>query len=234
MARTATKLNAGPRKGTATTAEGQATVARILEVTRDILTNADAGELSMRNVAARAGLHLANVQYYFRTREDLVRALITDTGERYQRWYDQLIARAGPSPLSRFQAIVRFNLEDGYKPETRALFVQFWALLNELDAHTGRLLGELYAINVAQLGRALAAVYPTVPPEEISRRTTLIAALTEGLMVVRGPQGARSPEADSMIDRAFDLAMQIAAGMAPREAAEAQAAPASVRRRRVR
>ncbi len=205
-----TTKTAGPRRGTATTAEGRATVARILDMTRDILTHADAGELSMRNVASRAGLHLANVQYYFPTREDLVHAFIADTGERYQRAYDALMAEAGDDALQRFLAIVRFNLEDVYKPETRALFVQLWALLNELDAHSGRLLGELYAINIAQLGRALAAVDPSLHPDEIARRTTLIAALTEGLMVVRGPQPSGTPEADRLIERAFAQAMRIA------------------------
>ena|SRR5579864_2284749 len=231
MAPKAAAKAAGPRKGTATTAEGQATVARILDVTRDILTQADAGELSMRNVASRAGLHLANVQYYFRTREDLVHAFIADTGERYQRAYDALMTEAGDDALQRFRAIVRFNLEDVYKPETRALFVQLWALLNELDAHSGRLLGELYAINIAQLGQALAAVYPTMSSEEIARRTTLIAALTEGLMVVRGPQASRTPEADRLIERAFALAMHVAGVDVAAIAAATQLPPSRKMRR---
>ncbi|MBV8852135.1 MAG: TetR/AcrR family transcriptional regulator, partial [Sinobacteraceae bacterium] len=163
-----TTRTAGPRRGTATTAGGRATVGRILDVTRDILTHADAGELSMRNVATRAGLHLANVQYYFPTREDLVHAFIAETGERYQRAYDALMIEAGDDALRRFVAIVRFNLEDVYKTETRALFVQLWALLNEIDAYSGRLLGELYAINIGQLGRALAAVDPSLHPDEIA------------------------------------------------------------------
>lgn len=228
MASKLTTRMAGPRRGTATTAEGRATVARILEVTRDILTQADAGELSMRNVASRAGLHLANVQYYFPTREDLVHAFIADTGERYQRAYDALMNEAGDDARQRFAAIVRFNLEDVYKAETRALFVQLWALLNELDIHSGRLLGELYAINIAQLGRALAAVHPMLHPVELARRTTLIAALTEGLMVVRGPQPAGTPEANRLIERAFALAMSIAG---VNVAARASALPSSARRK---
>ncbi len=187
-------------------------MARILEVTREILTNPEAGELSMRNVASRAGLHLANVQYYFKTRDDLVHALIKDTGEQYQQAYEELLTHTADDPVERFRAIVRFNLEDGFKAETRALFIEFWALMNELDEHSGRLLGELYAINIRQLGEALSAVYPLEPPEEISRRTTLIAALTEGLMVVRGAHSTRTLEGKKLIDRAFETAMTIAQG----------------------
>jgi AcrR family transcriptional regulator len=189
MATSAGKRAAGPRKGTATTAEGRATVSRILEVTREILTNPEAGELSMRNVASRAGLHLANVQYYFKTRDDLVHALIKDTGQQYQQAYEELLTHTPDNPVERFRAIVRFNLEDGFKAETRALFIEFWALM-----------------------KALSAIYPLEPPEEISRRTTLIAALTEGLMVVRGAHSARTQEGKKLIDRAFQTAMTIAQG----------------------
>jgi AcrR family transcriptional regulator len=215
MASGALKRAAGPRPGTATTAEGRATVARILEVTRELLTSPGVGELSMRSVADRAGLHLANVQYYFKTRNDLVHALIQDTGARYQQSYDELNARIGDDPVARFRAIVRFNIEDVFKRETRALFLRFWALMNELDDYSGRMLGELYAINTGQLSRALAAIYPLEAPEEILRRTTMIAALTEGLMMVRGARTARSIEGSQLIDRAFETAMTLAQSGSP-------------------
>ena len=56
-------------------ARGNDTAARIVLAARELLMNEGYAQFSMRNVAARAGLHLANVQYYYKTREDLVRAL---------------------------------------------------------------------------------------------------------------------------------------------------------------
>ncbi len=185
---------------------------RILEVTREMLLHAEGGELTMRSVAARAGLHLNNVQYYFKTRYDLVKALIAYIGEHYQQAYDALLARVGTDPAVRFRSIVRFNLEDSFKTETRTLFVHLWALLNELDGRTGELIGELYAINIAQLSGALAAVYPDLSDEEIGRRVTLIAGLTEGLMLVRGSSWPSAPRTLKLLESAFTQAMRIAAG----------------------
>jgi hypothetical protein len=97
---------------------------------------------------------------------DLRSREINDTGERYQKAYDKLRAKTADDPGKRFRAIVRFNLEDSFNPETRALFIQFWALLNNLDGHAGNLLGKLYAINIGQLREALSAIFPNVAAKE--------------------------------------------------------------------
>jgi AcrR family transcriptional regulator len=197
------------RKGTATTHSGKATAARILDVARELLMAEGAGELSMRNLANRAGLHLNNVQYYFPKRDDLVQALIVDTGERYQRAYDEMLNGATDDPLERFQAILRFNLNDSFNPQTRQLFLQLWALLSTLDPKTGRLLGKLYDINISQLGASLARIHPHESDAEIRHRATLVAALTEGLMVVHGRTESKAKDR-RLIEYAYAMAMDVA------------------------
>src|SRR5947209_7192739 len=91
---------------------GNDTAARIVLAARELLMNEGYAQFSMRNVAARAGLHLANVQYYYKTREDLVTALLNDTGERYRTSYQELRAKAPTDREARFKAIVEYNLED--------------------------------------------------------------------------------------------------------------------------
>lgn len=208
MARQPTKTPVKARTGTATTHSGKATAARILDVARELLMAEGAGELSMRNLANRAGLHLNNVQYYFPKRDDLVQALIIDTGERYQRAYDELNG-ATDDPLERFQAILRFNLNDSFNPQTRQLFLQLWALLSTLDPKTGRLLGQLYDINISQLGASLARIHPHESEAEIRHRATLVAALTEGLMVVHGRTESKAKDR-RLIEHAFNMAMDVA------------------------
>jgi AcrR family transcriptional regulator len=197
------------RRGTATTDSGKATVARILAVARELLTAESSREFSMRNIAARAGLRLANVQYYFPRREDLVHALIVDTGRQYQRAYDELIGKLPSDPVEHYKAMLRFNMHDIFSPATRNLFIQLWALFDKLDGHSGRLLGQLYAINVSQLGKCLARIHPGRSAADIKRRATLVAALTEGLMIVRGPQTFRVAASRELLDHAFSVAMEI-------------------------
>jgi len=56
----------------------------------------------MRNVADRAGVSLANLQYYFTRRKDLAQAILQDVGDSYRAAYDECLAAAPDSPEERF------------------------------------------------------------------------------------------------------------------------------------
>src|SRR6201992_2048215 len=102
---------------------GNDTAARIVLAARELLMTEGYAQFSMRNVAARAGLHLANVQYYYKTREDLVEALVADTGERYRSSYAELRAKGPTEREARFEAIVEFTLKEIATSETRRYFI---------------------------------------------------------------------------------------------------------------
>lgn len=201
------------RKGTAIRAAGKATAERIVEAARVVLTEAGQAGFSLRAVAENAGLHLANVQYYFPRRSDLIRALLRLVGDEYRQAYDRLLDQAPADPRERFKVILDYNLEEIVRTETRHFFVQLWALLESADDHQGVLLGELYAIDVAQLSEAIAEMHPDVPLELIQRRATLLASLIEGLMVVRGSMATGEPALHCLVDDAKRLGLAIADGL---------------------
>ncbi len=203
---------AGVRKGTALSPAGKATAKRIIDAARDLITERGNTQFSMRNVAEHAGLHLANVQYYFPRRDDLVHALFIDTAERYQAAYEKCLATAPDDPFERFKIILRYNMRDVMNRKTRQFFIQLWPLLESLDGHTGRLLREFYAIDIAQLGELISQMNPTVPRDEIERRATLLAAFIEGLLVVHVAQSGRKSDRDALIEHAFAVGLSIANG----------------------
>jgi AcrR family transcriptional regulator len=172
---------------------------------------------SMRNVASRAGMHLNNVQYYFKTREHLVRALLEDTGSRYRASYDKLLAVAPAEPAVRFNALIEFSLQDISTWETRRFFIQLWALLITLDDRSGSLLDDLYAIDIEQLSGFIAELVPDTAPAEIRRRASVLAAMIEGMVVVRGAHTRNASEMKRLMARAHAVAMQIALGRIPEE-----------------
>ncbi len=203
------------RRGTAVRRTGTDTAARIVLAARELLMNEGYAQFSMRNVAARAGVHLANVQYYFKTREDLVRALLEETGARYRASYDELNARAPADRAARFEAVIDFNLKDIATWETRRYFIQLWALLTTLDGNSGSLMNDLYAIDIQQLSECIADLVPDVATEEIRRRASLLAALIEGMVVVRGAHSRSASELKRLMARARAVAVQIALGLVP-------------------
>jgi AcrR family transcriptional regulator len=191
------------------------TAGRIVLAARELLMNEGYAQFSMRNVAARAEVHLANVQYYFKTRDDLVQALLADTGARYRLAYEQLRASAPTDRTARFQAIVDFNLKDVSTSETRRYFIQLWALLTTIDGHSGSLMSDLYAIDIHQLSECIAELVPDTDAAEVRRRASVLAAMIEGMVVVRSAHSRSAPELKRLMKRAHAVAMQIALGLVP-------------------
>jgi AcrR family transcriptional regulator len=194
---------------------GNDTAARIVLAARELLMTEGYAQFSMRNVAARAGLHLANVQYYYKTREDLVEALLDDTGERYRNSYEELRAKAPTDCEARFKAVVEFNLKDIATSETRRYFIQLWALLTEIDGRAGHLMNDLYAIDIQQLSDCIADLVPDTDAAEVRRRASVLAAMIEGMVVVRGAHSRNPAELKKLMARARGMAMQIALGLVP-------------------
>ena len=194
---------------------GNDTAARIVLAARELLMTEGYAQFSMRNVAARAGLHLANVQYYYKTREDLVKALLDDTGERYRSSYEDLRAKAPTDREARFKAVVEFNLKDIATSETRRYFIQLWALLTEIDGRAGHLMNDLYAIDIQQLSDCIADLVPDTDAAEVRRRASILAAMIEGMVVVRGAHSRNPAELKKLMARAQGTAMQIALGLVP-------------------
>jgi AcrR family transcriptional regulator len=192
--------------------QGKATAQRVIDAARELLMKGGYAQFSVRNVAAQAGLHLANVQYYFPTRDDLVRAIIKDTDVRYRAAYGKALADAPPDRVERFRALVDFALSDIARAPTRRFFIQLWGLLNALDGGTGKLLSEAYAIDIQHLSECVADLEPELDPADVRRRATLLAAMIEGLLVVHSAHSRSKAEMKILISRAQQVCMQIARG----------------------
>lgn len=205
-------LQKSVRRGTATRQPGKETAARLVEAAYELLESQNLEHFSMRSVAQRADVSLANLQYYFPTRSDLAKALYFYIEARYQTAYDKCTSTAPASPIERLKAVLRFNMQDITKRPTRRFFIQFWALLGSMDNFSGKCLGELYAINIKQLSEHIQPLRPDVSPEEVARRATLIAAITEGLTVVMGSVKKDDPESENLLESAFKLMINIATG----------------------
>jgi AcrR family transcriptional regulator len=196
----------------ASTRIGTETATRIVETARKVLMDKGYAQFSMRNVAAAAGMHLNNVQYYFGTRDGLVRALMRDIEVRYGAAYERCLATASPDRLARFKAVLKFNLEDTGKAETRRFFTQIWALLDTLEGDSGRMLDQLYEMDLAVLCRQISELDPRCPAKDVRRRATLLASMIEGLIVVHGAHSSSAAEAKRLIARAQALGIHIALG----------------------
>ena len=68
--------------------------------------------------------------------------------------------------------------------KTRRFFIQLWALLESSDAHSGRLLNELYALHIVRLSSLITLINPELSEGKLQQRAAMIAAMIEGMMLM--------------------------------------------------
>ncbi len=193
------------------TDRGRNTVARILASAIEIFAAEGYGGLTMRKVAASAGLALSNLQHYFPTREDLFAAIITEATADYSRNYDNILhSDASLTPAQRLEKLVRLLIEDGKQPRTQSLFANFWALA-QMQEFARKIMEDAYLFQRRMIGEFVAAVNPQLPPSVLARRAALITGQIEGLLVLI-PQRNRFPsDLKGIEDEAVEVILAVAA-----------------------
>ena len=169
----------------ATRKSGKETSNKIIQTCYDLLSSESYKDFSMRNIAKNANMRLANVQYYFPTRKDLINALIVHVIALYHERYDSLELDEMSNPKLSFEKMIDINLNDVYNQKTRHFFIQFWPLLSEADNYSGEFLAKLYQHQIMTIGAYILKLCPEVSPQESRIRAEAIASLIEGLIVVR-------------------------------------------------
>ncbi|WNG41708.1 TetR family transcriptional regulator [Archangium violaceum] len=174
-----------PRKGTAVHAKGHERVESILEAATDTLVEEGYAGLTLRRVAQRADLSLGNLQYYFPTKQDVVRALLSRYLEAATRRVRERVEGGGSEPGERIRRALEALLEDQESPRHCQLFAELWAMAAR-DSMVADALAVFYAGFRAGVVELLRELAPAVPPERRERHAALLVAFFEGLSLFRG------------------------------------------------
>jgi AcrR family transcriptional regulator len=164
---------------------GRRRVAAILAAAQTTLVDGGYPQLTLRRVANEAGLPLRHLQYYYPTKEELLRALCETICADYIARCDALSDREHSSPKARFIACVDFLIEDNRDPVSNTLFFELWALACH-DRHANRLLATLYAHYRAYISRLIRNMRPSMASDLVELRAVQIVALIEGLTLFIG------------------------------------------------
>ncbi len=173
---------------TSLTAKGLSTRARVLTTARAVLVEHGYEGLVLRAVAARCGMQLGNLQYYFATREALLLAVIEAEGMDDRALIDQALAAPG-EPAATLRNIIR-ELVTRWRGDSAIVY----ATLNLMSLTSDpfkQLYRQIYADHYASLEGAIGAAAPALTPEERRTRARLLTALIDGApyQTSVGPRG---------------------------------------------
>lgn len=176
----------------AVTRKGKERTIAILHAARDLLAEEGYAGLSLRAVARRAGMRLANLQHYYATREHLLDGLLHFIAYSYDEVYTRLWDGKA-TPAQRLTALVEYLLQDTRNPTTNRLFFEIWSLAQRNES-AARLIDWMYGHHRGNLETLIASISPDMPATVRSHRAALIAMQVEGLMILLAAAMPDHPE----------------------------------------
>lgn len=160
---------------------------QILEAARHLIADEGYHNFSMRGIASRSGIHLKSLQYYFRTKQDMLNAVVNYTIEQYYfDTYGKLFQeKAAATPMDRFSVMLDYLLDDLSNPFTAKLFPELWALSNN-DTDVQAAMDIFYLRHIASLETMVWNLNPKLDAREAKERAALIGMMIEGLVLILG------------------------------------------------
>ena len=189
-------------------ARGRARQAELVELGRRALVEGGLGGLVLRDVAARAGMTLGNLQYYFRSRDDLIEAVVRDTFA-----HDLAAIRAVTEDAPDLDGLAS-RLLTQWAGDGGVVFGAL-ALLARHEARFAALHQEVYAAFTSELADVLRRIDPSAGDGELAVRARLVTALFDGLSlqcIGAGPAEQREAEPTWVAGKA--LVAAVASGRA--------------------
>lgn len=174
-------------------AQGVRTRNTIVRVARKLLQEEGSLEFSLRAVALRAGVSISNLQYYFPTRLDVVRAVIQPIVDGYMEDLKSATDNR-VSPGEALREILQRALSDARDSKEGALWWHFVSLANT-DPECSRLLDEWYDALIRGVAQLVRAVNPSHKPSESMQIAALLIAMADGLAL---QLGAGRPKRESI------------------------------------
>ncbi|MDY7224884.1 TetR/AcrR family transcriptional regulator [Hyalangium rubrum] len=163
--------------------KGQERSEAILDAAEKLLVEEGHAALTLRGVAQRAGIRLGNLQYYFATREALVRALLARVLERATARVEARVGGATGSART-LEVALEPLLEDQKDPNSYRLFYDLWAMAAREPAIAAELRA-FYVRYVDAVAQWLREASPGLSRAEAHARAELLVALLEGLSLFR-------------------------------------------------
>lgn len=178
------------RPGTAVQVKGQHRAEEILAAARAILVEEGNASLTTRKVAERVGIRQSNVQYYFPSRSELVRALFEQSIALNMEALARRMSQSKMTPIRRMIWTIDHFLGVHQHIEEQAFLRELWAL-SAHDPDVSQVMNRFYEGWVDMVTENILEVNPKMDRRKAQRRALLIISLVDGLSLFHGAAGIK-------------------------------------------
>ncbi|KUE84772.1 TetR family transcriptional regulator [Cupriavidus necator] len=185
-------------------AQGLRTRNAIVRVARKLLLEGGSLEFSLRAVALGAGISISNLQYYFPTRQAVLRAIMAPIIDGYledlKRALDSRV-----TPRESLNALLDKALSDARNVKDSALWWHFVSLAST-DPECARMFEEWYDTLTRGIAELVRAINPELKTADSLHAASLLIALADGLALQVGA-GRRKRDSRGL-DAAYRTAVE--------------------------
>ena len=135
-----------------------------------------------RSVAGRVGITLGNLQYYFRTKEELLSAALQTYMRQTVSDYTAIANQPGISAARRSAALVERIFHDINETDLPKFLFEVWAFAHH-EPYAAELVDEMYAEYRGIFAKLLSEIHPTLTDEQCLVRASILVAQTAGMMI---------------------------------------------------
>lgn len=170
-----------------------AKIEHIFTCTMSILKESGEQGLSMRKIAEKAEMRLSNLQYYFKTKELLLSALLGSFLQEYSQSMLAIEFEEHHDPEQRLQKILLFILTDLEKGECAVIFKEIWAIA-ERNSTVKVALDNYYQDFYQMLASILKNIAPkNVQQQKIDQAVSMLLPFIEGYCLTHKSLPVASP-----------------------------------------
>lgn len=202
------ELKVQQRHEGATSSKGRRRVSEILHAARDIVVEESAAKLTMRKVAARCGITVGNVSYYFPNKQALLNDLCDAVVQGYADDWDEIMSDPHLTPEEKLIGITRHIMEDLKTKDTTHFFPELWVLANH-DPVAADSMEYIYAMERSVFVRLIRQINPGLNAEEQEIVALYISAAIEGMTVFIGYERRWQSRAQGMINIAAKTFLEL-------------------------
>ena len=179
--------------------KGQLTALSIVLAAEKLLLERGYHNFSLRRVARAAGVTLGNLQYYFPSKDLLIKVMLDNIIQRYLDRFEQIRAQAGKDPEAQFKAIVSLIIKDLNSKRTTVFFPELWALSNH-DEQVIKLMDSMYEKYRAILIEVMALMNADLSEDQLKRLAVFISSSMEGHTLFIGYRKPWKNETDAIVN----------------------------------
>lgn len=198
-------MSEAPTKKTSRTgiySKGQRRVLSIVAAAENVLIEEGYHNFSLRKVAAAAGIKLGNLQYYFPTKDELVKTMLDQVIQVYLDDLVELSESSGDDPKTLFKNVLKHVFYDLNNKKTTVFFPEVWSLSNH-ETHMTQYLDSMYGQYRKQLDEIILRINPRLTRAQAQRISLFICSSHEGHTMFIGYRKPWIKETGNIIDMAI-------------------------------